>query len=446
MKLYENLVNAGLDIDPSHPQFKRLRTMNFILYLNVIINAAVIQPNHIAGYTVYPITNLIVVVIGIIGILLLRQGKKFIPPVAHISILTLYMITIPALIEGGIANSGFVWFFIIPLTSIHLLGNRVGMYWVYLMFATELSAFFFLNPASLPYEKPFLFYHMISLAVGTIFIRFYQSTIDLFEEDLRDKNIQLNRLTYHLQHEVEKEVNANREKDIQLQQSSKMAALGDMVSNISHQWKQPLSIINTIVYKIQMARALDKHTYDLDDELKGIVQQSTLMQETMHDFLRFTRPDTKDEAFFVNSAFRTLLSLVEPSYTASNIKLDVTLLDTDEELFGKRSEFIHAIMNILNNAKDAMLDKEQSNGHIDISMSKENNDLRLCIQDNAGGIPEEILEKVFEPYFSTKLDKGGTGLGLNFTRQVVVEHLHGTICVYNKDEGACFEIHLPLDL
>ncbi|QCU90052.1 GGDEF domain-containing protein [Thiomicrorhabdus sediminis] len=193
--LYTNIMTSGLALDTNDPNYRRIRIINFILYLSVIINALLIKPNLDDGQTIYPISSAIVVIVGSIAIWLLRRGIQHFKLVAHTSLFVIYIILFPALFEGGIANSGFVWYFLLPLFSVFLLGMKPGMFWIGLMFLTETAGLIFLDPQSLPYRKEFLFYHMLSLAVGTIFISYMQSITEQYEKAWQAQNEILHKMS-----------------------------------------------------------------------------------------------------------------------------------------------------------------------------------------------------------------------------------------------------------
>ena len=443
MTFYNNIITSGLELHADDSNFKRVRMVNFILYLSVVINALLIKPNIENGLVIYPIVGGLVVLIGIVGVLLLRRGIHYIPLTSQLSILIMFMVQIPALFEGGIANSGFVWFFLLPLVSVIVLGVNRGMWWIYLLFVVETAAYLFLDQSTLPYEKEFLIYHMLSIAVGTYFIRYLQETLDLVENNLIEKNAELNYLTQNLRDEVKRAIDASRKKDLVIIQEAKMADMGRMLSNVSHQWKQPLSTLTAIISRMQFSRELDQ-PLDIDGGLTELLRQTTLMEETMKEFLGFSQPHIKDEVFHVSSAIKSMLLLIESTFNYEDITITYRNNAQHPFIYGAKGEFIHAIMNIANNAKDALLENKVKGGKIMISLSDNDDECELRLSDNAGGIPAGVIEHVFEPYFTTKSDHGGTGLGLDLSKQVIVEHFHGSISVENTEEGALFIIKLPL--
>ncbi len=440
--IYNNLINANLNLPPDSLEFKKVRIINFILYISVIVNLLVIGENFKAGQIVYGYASISDVIIGSIGILLLRGRVYNIRLVSHLAIVIILLVLYPALFEGGIANSGFVWFALLPLFSIFLLGVKIGLRWIGLFIVSNILVFIFYDFMTLPYEKEYLIYLTISLILETMFVYLLQNIQDLFEYELNEKNAKLEDLTLNLKEEVRKQVADNREKDQMIAQQSKMASLGEMISNISHQWKQPLQSINVVVADAQICTALEEEDFEVEKSFQDILKQTALMQKTMDDFLHFSSPHAIDVKFSVNNAIRMMISLVKPSFVNKHIAFEFEEKSTEAYLVGKESEFIHAIMNIANNAKDVIASKNLKNAQFKISLEKRNGYIIILMSDNAGGIADNVITHIFEPYFTTKVEDGGTGLGLELTHKVIVDHLFGTIDVENINEGVQFRMTL----
>lgn len=244
------------------------------------------------------------------------------------------------------------------------------------------------------------------------------------------------------QHDLEEE---NHEKDIMLMYQSRQAKIGEMVGNIAHQWKQPLNTINLI-----MANLLDSYRYDdLDEErlsksvnkVSGITNK---MSETISDFSGFLKPTKEKEAFDVTGCIRTALSLMEESISIHRIKVDISC-QTESRAFGYYNETVHVIFNILNNARDAIVMSETEEKTIKIIISKTFNMINVSIVNYGEHILPEVKEHIFEPYYTTKEAKGGTGLGLYISKQIVEERMNGRIFIDNIPEGVLCGILIPAE-
>ena len=242
------------------------------------------------------------------------------------------------------------------------------------------------------------------------------------------------------------------EKEIQLLQKSKMAAMGEMIENIAHQWRQPLSIISTISSGILLKKDLDL-PIDKKEEMEDLHKIGDTVQylsNTIDDFRSFFKENKLNKVFNLKDCYLRAFKLVESKFTTLNIKV-IENLD-DVEIATIENELIQVILNILNNAKDILQEKnEKDKRFIFISLHKKEDEAILSIKDNGGGIPKEIINSIFEAYFTTK-EKDGTGIGLNMSKEMVEVHMKGSLLVENETftyencdyTGANFIIKLPL--
>jgi len=215
-----------------------------------------------------------------------------------------------------------------------------------------------------------------------------------------------------------------------LAQQSKMAAIGEMIANIAHQWRQPLSMISTAATGLK----LKKDFGNLDDtefnkSLDYINNSTQYLSKTIDDFRNFFENDQEQSQFNIKSAFEDALNIINIQMKDKDIHI---IKDLDDlEFFGKKSELVQVLINILNNSKDELLKIENSDKFIFIESKKHNDEIILKIKDNAGGIKEEVLEHVFEPYFTTKHKSSGTGIGLYMVQEIITKHMDGDITMQN---------------
>ena len=242
------------------------------------------------------------------------------------------------------------------------------------------------------------------------------------------------------QHSLEEE---NQEKDIMLIYQSRQAKTGEMMGNITHQWKQPLNTINLI-----LANLLDSYRFgDLDEErlqksvskVEGIVEK---MSETITDFSAFLKPSREKLPFDVRECVKSALSLMEESISYHRITITA---DYGEETFGfgYPNELTHVIFNILNNARDAIVESSPPQRKIAIRVMGEKDGLDISITNNGGQIRPEHADRLFEPYFTTKEHAGGTGLGLYISKQIIEQRMEGRLSLENVPGGVRCHIKIP---
>ncbi len=255
------------------------------------------------------------------------------------------------------------------------------------------------------------------------------------EARVLEKTKELQELNRTLERRVIAEVRKNREKDRVMFQQARLAALGEMLGNIAHQWRQPLMELGLLFYKIKKV-CKDDQVAALYKKGVKILEQ---MSQTIVDFQNFFSPTKQKELFSPADRIEQTLSILEGSLQRANIRVEKNL-QPDLFVYGYPNEFSQVILNILNNAKEA-LTGIQGSRHIWIKAFEDEEALHICIEDNGTGVPKDIMEKIFEPYFSTK--SKGTGLGLYMSKMIIEQSMEGTLEVSNTKSGAKFIIKLP---
>ena len=241
---------------------------------------------------------------------------------------------------------------------------------------------------------------------------------------------------------VDTEVAKNREKDKQLMQQSRLVQMGEMTSMIAHQWRQPLSAISSTSASLELKTKLGK----VNDEIilkhtKKISEFSQHLSLTIDDFRNFFKTDKEKKEVSLSDIIDSVLSIVEVSITNQNIEL-VKDLNNEQKISTYPNEIKQVLLNLIKNAEDILLEKSVQNPYIKISTSINGNKNILEVSDNGGGIPDDIIENIFNPYFSTKLEKNGTGLGLYMSKTIIEEHCNGKLSASNDVNGAVFKVEL----
>jgi len=276
-------------------------------------------------------------------------------------------------------------------------------------------------------------------------------TLQTLNRELEENEEQLKILNENLENEILKEVSKNREKDKMLFEQTKMAALGEMIGNIAHQWRQPLSVISSsssgmVIHKemnILTDEALIKNCNDINENAQ-------YLSKTIDDFRNFIRGESKKELFNLKTMSNSFLNALLPSIQKYSIDIDINIKD-DVEIYTLKNELNQCFINLLKNSIDILSTKNIPR-YIYIDANIKDEELIINFKDNGGGINDNILDKIFEPYFTTKHQSQGTGLGLNITYRFIVEGMGGTISVTNERfefknqqcTGAKFTIKIPI--
>jgi len=261
----------------------------------------------------------------------------------------------------------------------------------------------------------------------------------LLLKELSEKNVQLKRFNEQMQELVAEEMKKNLEKQKMVELQSRYSQMGEMISMITHQWKQPLSAISMIAHVLKLKHKEIISNGTLKEKLDAILRQTEYMNQTVNDFQSFFKPSKKKVRFNIYKTLETVLELVKDEYRFSHIVLE---LSGEKELFayGYPNEFNQVILTLLKNAKDALIENPKEKMGIWIRLKKEGKFSIVEVRDNAGGIEETVLDKIFDLYVTTK--KEGSGLGLNIAKNMIEENMQGKLTACNVEGGAQFRIAL----
>jgi len=262
----------------------------------------------------------------------------------------------------------------------------------------------------------------------------------LLLKEISYKNQMLKRFNEQMQELVDEEISKNMEKQRIVELQSRYSQMGEIIGMIIHQWKQPLNAVSIIVNVLKIN--LKRNTLSpeaVDRKLDDIIRQIQFMDQTVKDFQNFFNPSKEKVLFNLFDQIKTVLDLVRYAYEHKNISLKITG-DPTVTYYGHPNEFSQVILTLLQNARDAFMMHQKEDMKIHIEVGKDEKCSFVTVRDNAGGIPEEIIDRIFDLYMTTK--EGGTGLGLNIARHMVENNMQGKLTVRNVDGGAEFRIVL----
>ena len=267
--------------------------------------------------------------------------------------------------------------------------------------------------------------------------------IDISE--LKSTQRKLKRLNVNLEQKIEEELEKNKNQQSIIFQQSKLAEMGMMLNMIAHQWRQPLNNISLMVNTIILKQKKEQlHIENLNKFKNDFQKQITYLSNTIDDFKDFFKPKKEKELFILRDSILTTYSLVKPIFDKNQIQLNFNI-DPQISYFGYKNEFSQVILNIINNSKDALIEKDIENKLIDIFVTNNQKEIILTIQDNAKGVSNSDLEKLFELYYSTKNSVNGTGLGLYISKIIINEHFNGKVIAYNKNNGLEITVKIPIN-
>ncbi|MCT7614524.1 sensor histidine kinase [Aliarcobacter butzleri] len=253
------------------------------------------------------------------------------------------------------------------------------------------------------------------------------------------------KLNTELEEKVIVETSKQKEQEQLLIQQTRLAAMGEMIGNIAHQWRQPLNALGLILQNLKFSYEIGELDEKMiDKSVKKATMLTENMSKTIDDFRNFFRPNKAKENFKINEGITKAIELIESTFEHNNIKLEKDFVSSEIEFFGFANEFSQVILNLLTNAKDAVLENKIENPLIIIQTKIDDEYIYISIKDNGLGIKEEIINKIFEPYFTTKDEGKGTGIGLYMSKIIIENNMNGKIEVKNEQNGANVIIKLPI--
>ena len=350
----------------------------------------------------------------------LRKDKNYFNTIAMIETIQFTAFFLFLVYSSEPSQLKHIWILTYPSILLYLQSRKNAVYWV--VFMVIMLLLVPIQPfIEVSYTLFQLSYISIVLIIISIIIYFYQEKMD-----------------------EAKEMIVQKDKLLTIQ--SKQAVMGEMISMIAHQWRQPLSSVTLSVSNIQVKKMLGEKVDDklLEKTLENISDTVVYLSETIDDFQTYFRPNKNSEKVSIKDILQKSINFIKPRLKQKTIDIELNVKE-DIEIETFQNELVQVFLNILNNAVDELISQDKDGAKVIVSTKILENYVEVFIQDNAGGIKEENIEKIFEPYFSTK-SKNGTGLGLYMSQMIIQKQFGTMIEVYNDKEGAVFKITLPKKL
>ena len=263
-----------------------------------------------------------------------------------------------------------------------------------------------------------------------------------YQENVKKKELLLEDINKNLEEKIQIAIEEAQKKDRAMLHQSRLARMGTMLSMIAHQWRQPLSEVAGILMELETASKFKK----VDDKMiKESIEESNkliqFMSYTIDDFRNFFKPDKQKVHFYIEDPCMEAISLINASIKNHNIDLHYNI-KMNYEIYGYRREFAQVLLNLMSNAKDALIQREIKNPIINLEVDYIDGYSIVTISDNAGGVENEYMDLIFEPYFTTKSSLKGTGLGLYMSKMIIEKNMSGELSVENKNDGAVFKVKI----
>ncbi len=469
---WKSFVTSDLNLPKDDSRYRRVYLINTIsllvitaLIFYIIFNLLVTKLYMLAFF------EAIVLIIAFIPVFILRKIHN-VELAATIVTINLFILLIFFIYDQNHNDYALAQAVFLPTLAIFLKGKRFGLIYSSIFIALVLMIAY--QGINVWEPVPFTFTSFVNLFTTYLFViimvyyfessrkeaftfikeaseREYQNNLKLHEKTilLNHANVELMEYKTDLEKKVDEMVEAKRAQDHILTQQSKMAAMGEMMSAITHQWKQPLTTTSSIVGNIKVEEQFKENPNEkIIDNMNKIEYQLNFMNQTINDFSNFFKPEKTKEPFNLAQVCRTVIKLLQSQLYSKNIQLHTQFEDEDLQVTSYKNEFIQVLLNIINNAKDAIMEQiredklSSGGGNIHLKTFSNQGKIYITIEDNAGGIPQKVLPHIFEPYFTTKTVSNGTGIGLYMSKAIIEESMGGSLTATNGEDGAIFTIIL----
>lgn len=278
------------------------------------------------------------------------------------------------------------------------------------------------------------------LIYRSVIVNTLERPFDILYQELKSSQENLKQLTEHLMERVQDQVTELMEKNKLISNQARLAMMGEMIADIAHQWKQPLNALGLVIQNINYGYSngsLDQNKMSLYES--RALTLLTHLSQTIDDFRDFFKPEKNKKEFSLKACVDKAVMLTGPVFKDKNI-IFTCKIEEDEPVFGYPNELVQVLLNLINNAKDVLLEKKVANPEVTLSVFSKQDKACVSVSDNGGGIPPEIMDKIFEPYFTTR--KEGTGIGLHMAKMIIQTSFGGNISVTNTEQGARFTVEL----
>ena len=247
-----------------------------------------------------------------------------------------------------------------------------------------------------------------------------------------------------LEHKIENEVEKNRVQMHILMKQNRLVAMGEMINNIAHQWRQPLNTLAIIIQKFELLSSRGiLNTESINKNVTQGMVQVKKMSTTIDDFRNFFKLEKEMKTFYLKEMIEETFLFLQNSIDEHQVQVNYNI-EASTQMKAYKNELSQVLINLISNAKDALISNREKDRIINIKCNVKHEHMILSIEDNAGGIDENILDKIFEPYFTTKEESKGTGLGLYMSKMIIEDNMNGKLCVENTNTGAAFRVILSI--
>ena len=432
MKLVKDFFTSGWNFSEDERYLRsKFQMMNIAIVLSstAVIYGSIL--NIYKGEHYLALFEFSLFIMNIILWFMLRRSKALYDFVSIAVTAQFTFLLILLLYVSSAVDMKHTWYFTYPIIILYFKNEKKAIPWFVFLISMLLIAPFqpFFHTEYTFFQ---LFYLAFVLGIVSVIVYFYKVKMD-----------EATHIITTQENVLSKKLEELTQKDRMLTLQSKQAVMGEMISMIAHHWRQPLSTVTLSISNLQIKRLLGEklEEEEIDKALENISDTVVYLSETIDDFQTYFRPDKEVQTIDINALVDKAISFVKPRLKETNIELNFF---KKEKLIVHTyaNELIQVLLNIINNAVDELIAQKIQTPKVIINILNRDEEVAITIADNAGGVDEQYVDAVFEPYFSTK-GKNGTGLGLYMSQMIMQKQFHTKIELKNTQQGAIFTIVVP---
>jgi len=434
-KLKQSFFSSGHNFKEEEDELKSLfQIINIAILLSSVAMIYGIVLNLIKG--TYPLmeVELGLLFANIILFSLLRRSVKYYNLVANLLTAQFTALILYLIYSYDPTEMKHVWLYTYPIILLYYKNKKIGFYWVIFMISMIM-----VHPLLPNLHSPYTLYQ-------SFYISFVLIIVSLIVYMYKQKMSEAKRLILRQKLDLNKKVEELTQKDKLLTTQSKQAVMGEMISMIAHQWRQPLSTVTLSISNIQVKKLLNKQVdeKELDAALENISDTVVYLSETIDDFQTYFNPNRKLTHSDMSEIIEKVLNFISPRLKEHDITVEKKL-EGNLKIATYANELVQVLLNIVNNAIDELISRRIDRPKIKIAVKELAEDILISIEDNAGGVEDIALQSIFEPYISTK-GKNGTGLGLYMSQMIMQKQFDSHLCVETTENGLIFGMNIPKKL
>ena len=445
MKLLNNILQSGFSFsEEEETQRLKYQLFNSLLSFDIVIVGIAGMVRFYNHQMMQGTIDIIYALFALVMFIVARKYQNLFDLLVRLTLMLAFLVVAFTFSVAPMSITGVGWYVILIVVTAFLT-NRKFLYFMMALSLLSIISISYYHNDQVCFTVDLAF-GLLPVIMSLVFISFYERRNKMALQVLHDQKSSAENYLVKLEQEVQDQLAVLREKDGQLLYQSKLAQMGEIISMIAHQWRQPLTAISSANSSLITKSELDK--LDQEELMKKLNDINTYTQHlsaTIDDFRSFFKYDKVMECTSYDEVLSSVESLIKETLSQNNILLKVTLDPNVQRFQTYPNELKQVVLNLVKNAQDAMVMNDIPHGVIEITSFEENGYSVLKITDNAGGIHDAVKDKIFEPYFTTKEEYDGTGLGLYMSKLIIEKHMKGKLQYAKETGGSSFMIYMEAE-